>query len=93
MSPSEPLIPTRDDIHARFLQWGDITLDTPEYAIIQKYYITNITSYSIVSPYSMHPNSYNKMEHGIGCYTCAKISWNVNDVNNRYCGNCHDYFA
>lgn len=28
---------------------------------------------------------------GIRCLICEKISWNKNDVENRYCGNCN-YF-
>lgn len=27
----------------------------------------------------------------IGCFTCEKMSFNINDVLMKYCGNCHVY--
>ena len=26
---------------------------------------------------------------GIRCHTCARVSYNVNDIEQRYCGACH----
>jgi hypothetical protein len=28
---------------------------------------------------------------GIKCLRCGLVSWNVNDVANRYCGRCHRF--
>ncbi len=28
---------------------------------------------------------------GIKCLDCTMVSYNVNDINNRYCGNCHKF--
>jgi len=28
---------------------------------------------------------------GIECLRCGNISWNLNDVQNLYCGFCHDF--
>jgi hypothetical protein len=67
-----------------FLQWGDITEHTPNYAIIRRYYISNLA----------HPFGHHSMytlgthEYGIGCFSCARISWNINDVNARSCAIC-----
>jgi len=32
-----------------------------------------------------------KNEWGIRCQTCNMISFNPNDINNRYCCNCHKF--
>jgi hypothetical protein len=32
-------------------------------------------------------NSYG--QKGIKCLLCNRTSWNPNDVENKYCGNCH----
>lgn len=31
--------------------------------------------------------------YGIECRQCHLISWNQNDVEFKYCGNCHKYHA
>ena len=28
---------------------------------------------------------------GIKCLICGRTSWNKNDVEQRYCGNCHQF--
>ena len=69
---------------SRFLEWGDIIEQNENYAIIRRYYISNLA----------HPHSHHSMytlgthEYGIGCFSCGKISWNVNDVNARSCAWC-----
>lgn len=30
-------------------------------------------------------------EPGIHCLRCARVSWNPNDVRQRYCGHCHEF--
>jgi hypothetical protein len=70
----------------RFLEWGDITYQTPDYAIIRRYYISNLA----------HPHNHHSMytlgthEYGIGCFSCGKISWNLADVNARSCQICNE---
>jgi hypothetical protein len=67
-----------------FLEWGDIIRQTSEYAIIRRYYISNLA----------HPFTHHSMytlgthEYGIGCFSCGKISWNLADVNARSCEFC-----
>jgi flavodoxin len=28
---------------------------------------------------------------GIKCFICGLTSWNINDVEQKYCGNCHQF--
>jgi len=28
---------------------------------------------------------------GIKCLVCGLTSWNINDVEQKYCGNCHQF--
>lgn len=30
-------------------------------------------------------------ETGIKCRACGRVSWNKNDVEKKYCGNCHEF--
>lgn len=30
-------------------------------------------------------------EVSITCYTCGLASYNPNDIENKYCGNCHKF--
>ena len=41
-------------------------------------------TYEIVPPTNCAP-------FGIKCLICGRTSWNKNDVEQRYCGNCHQY--
>jgi len=84
MQGTAPSVEYPTNLLSYFLEWGDITEQTQDYAIIRRYYISNLAH--PFSHHSMHTLS--SLEYGIGCFSCGKISWNVNDVNARSCAIC-----
>jgi hypothetical protein len=84
MEDIAPVAESTTAVSSKFLEWGDIIERTADYAIIRRYYISNLS----------HPFGHHSMytlgthEYGIGCFSCEKISWNINDVNARSCEFC-----
>ncbi len=39
----------------------------------------------------VHTLSRGKTHHGIQCLWCDRVSYNVHDITERYCGNCHRF--
>lgn len=35
----------------------------------------------------------NEEGKSIVCLKCGMVSWNPNDVKNKYCGNCHEFIG
>lgn len=90
MQGTAPSVEYPTNLLSTFLEWGDIVEQTQDYALIRRYYISNLS----------HPFAHHSMytlgthEYGIGCFSCGKISWNINDVNARSCATCNDpYFT
>ncbi len=39
----------------------------------------------------VHGKFAGRLERGIKCLICDRVSWNQNDVKEKYCGACHQY--
>jgi hypothetical protein len=62
-----------------FVTHGYIIACEPRYAIVRKPLLLYASSTETTHAYA----------YAIGCFMCGSVSWNPNDVNAHYCGNCH----